>query len=542
MNNNNEIHKNIEKAYNLLNSGDLEKTKKQIDLCKTELPSYITHEDYYQIAFNLGGVAIDYGSFSQNIEYIELGIELSKLIIERFSRASDTNPLSINHYYNLANGYSELNKRRQSSYFDSGEIPKEHLLAKENYRKAMKILTKRELYPHERDIIPQLFTNFGNLLEYIGRSIEAIDFYDMALKIAPTHPVALINKGITLKILAPYTKEHLHLFIMEAKRLIELAKDNSSDIFLDENIKKHLEPIEKFILAHKGHVEIVDIKNSIPINDFHVFLRNFCFKHQLYLTPSSLLGKEENQYFGDPLHIFQMHEKISENSKFEKYISFFNQIKQDFIFSRYLLIQSQYKASFADIIDTDVDYFHPLDYSVYSSYIEMLKVSYRLSIDTFDKIAFFIREYNNVQSIEPTKVNFRNIFSTRKNPFQLRSEHLEHKNKYLFGLFDLSHEMKPGEYLSFAYKRRNTLTHRFISIQEEIQDDHHPEVEKIFIDDFINENIRILNILKSAITYLILYVDTKERSFINSDIVIPIYGQKIDKSLRWNPSSGDSSQ
>ena len=102
--------------------------------------------------------------------------------------------------------------------------------------------------------------------------------------------------------------------------------------------------------------------------------------------------------------------KIDDVEKFDRYTIFFNQIKQDYIFARYLLVQSQYKSSFAEIIDYDVEYYYPQDYSIYSSYIEMMKISYRIALDTLDKIAYFIKDYCELNDIKPHLVDFKNIF------------------------------------------------------------------------------------------------------------------------------------
>jgi len=43
-----------------------------------------------------------------------------------------------------------------------------------------------------------ILTNLGNLLSQIGRVVEALEYYEKALRIIPTFEMALGNKGITL--------------------------------------------------------------------------------------------------------------------------------------------------------------------------------------------------------------------------------------------------------------------------------------------------------------------------------------------------------
>ena len=77
---------------------------------------------------------------------------------------------------------------------------------------------------------------------------------------------------------------------------------------------------------------------------------------------------------------------LNDDITINRYITFLNQIKQDFVLARHFLIQSHYRSDIVDTIDKDVILYDPLDYSIHNAYIQFLKMSLKLTVDTFDKI------------------------------------------------------------------------------------------------------------------------------------------------------------
>jgi len=531
------IEEKIYKASEALDQNDLPLVKTLIDQIERELTSLEKNHYTLQLVASLGGLMIDYGAWTHNIEMVKQGTSCCLELITKFPEEK----LTTIHYYNLANGYAVQRRLAHKFAFENGKIPEEYQQEKYAYRKALELASQGALTAHDRKILPELFTSYGNMLDVMGRPVEALEYYNRALKLQPNKPETLVNKAIVLNHLALYAMGNTHLFIFEAGRLLEIAKQNSPHPQLEKHLTVHLKYINDFIRAHGEEFDIEQYEVSKPISEFHNFMRIFCFKHELYLTPSTLIGKEEHQFFGDPLFISKMKADLQDMQKFYRYITFFNQIKQDYIFSRYLLVQSQYKANHAEVVDQDVDYYYPVDYSLYSSYVEMLKVSYRLAIDTLDKIAFFVKDYCGVKSLNTDNTYFRNVFSTKKNPLELRTELKQFKNIYLFGLLDLALDMRKGEYYEFVYDLRNAVTHRFVSIYSEMILDKDKDVSapKRNLDQFTNTTIQSLQLLKAAITYLVLFVDSHEKNQTSSGLVMPIVLTKAEGVLRWKPSSGD---
>ncbi|HEY60381.1 MAG TPA: hypothetical protein G4N92_06830 [Anaerolineae bacterium] len=531
------IEEKIKQADDALIKNDLPLAKELIDQLEIDFSTLDNNLPNMYLLSNFGGILIDYGSWVNDLKIIKRGVRKIKKIEDFIQKTQ----LPIAHFYNLANGYASMRKFTHFKAFENGMIPVEYTNEKGNYRKAIQIASIKKLEEHEKKILPDLYTNYGNTLDAMGRPVEALEFFNRALVINPNKPEALGNKAITLKHLAFYAYGYPHLFILEAKRLLELALDNSPHPQLKKYLIHHQDQIHEFISTHKSDLKIEQYKTSTPKSTFHKFLREFCFKYGLYLTPSTLIGAREHQFFGDPLFISKMVADLEDTNKFDRYITFFNQIKQDYIFARYLLVQSQYRANHVDVIDQDVDYYYPLDYSITSSYGEMLKVSYRLAVDTLDKIGFFIKDYCKIMSPAVDEVNFRNAFSPNNRSNELRPEIKHMKNKYLYGLMDLASDMKRDGYYSFIYNRRNALTHRFISIHSElmVKGGENKDIPRIHLQDFIDETIHALKILKSAIIYLILFVDVEEKKSIKKGVTVPIIPTKVEGVLRWEPYKGD---
>ena len=103
-------------------------------------------------------------------------------------------------FYNLANGHYGLWNLDASAHLKTARDADDHRLARHYYREAIEHM---QLSDVEDGLACQIWTNYGNSLDRIGRAVEAIDAYDTALRIQPGMGMALGNKGIALSYLAP---------------------------------------------------------------------------------------------------------------------------------------------------------------------------------------------------------------------------------------------------------------------------------------------------------------------------------------------------
>lgn len=104
---------------------------------------------------------------------------------------------------------------------------------------------------------------------------------------------------------------------------------------------------------------------------------------------------------------------------------------------------------------------------------------------------------------------------------------------------DLATDMNKDGFYYYINDRRNAITHRFVSIHSETitMGKKNKDIPCFSINEFENELIKVLQLLKSAIIYLIIFVDKNERKNEPSEFVLPVFFDVIDKSLRWKPNN-----
>jgi hypothetical protein len=521
-----DIKEKLRLASIALDKNDISEVNRFINELENELIIIQDKDLASFIKANLGGLLIDLGSAEKNEPKIIRGISYA----EEYSARSP----SVLSFYNTANGFNSLWDLRKTNEFINGRLDNSLEKAKMYFRKAIEI-SKETSKNYQNDLYEQVLVNYANCFDSVSRSVEAVSQYDNVIKRNNKMGMALGNKGITLIRLAPLSFGFTHTFYLEAYRLLTEALKNPLPLLAKNSFNKNRILVEKIIRKHNG-LKPERIQNLKPINEFHVFLREYCHKNDLYLTPTTLIGSKKSAIYGDPMYISKMVAPIADKTKFDRYITFLDQIKQDYILARYLLVQSQYKSEFVDSIDEGVVLYYPLDYSLYSSYIQMLKTSFRLAVDLLDKIASFISDYYQVNSISKTYVNFRNLFSCSQTPYELRSEFAIRKNPYIFALFDLSLDLRKNGDFKYIYERRNALTHRFLVIHDiVINQSTNDDIPREFLEDFIRECINTLQITRAAVMYLIMMVDYEENSSGERGQSLPITGTLVDGVFRWVP-------
>lgn len=91
----------------------------------------------------------------------------------------------------------------------------------------------------------------------------------------------------------------------------------------------------------------------------------------------------------------------------------FNQIKEEYIYARYLLYKVINPIGKVHFADKETHLEDTLNYSSYSIRIEKLKTAYRTLYSIFDRIAFSLNAYLKLGIVEQ-KVNFDSIWSRLK--------------------------------------------------------------------------------------------------------------------------------
>lgn len=533
MNNEEELtlaYDRILRAFAAMNNNDLGEAARLVSEAEKALQPVQESATAVSMRANLGGLMIDLGSWTNDEGMLAKGTEFTKSALTDLPEDS----LRVGHYYNAANGYLALWQMKAPSAFAKGKIDPSHLEALLLFRAAAALcqsLSKKV----DPKLESEVYVNLANCLDSVGRSMEAIQFYDKALLINPSMGEALGNKGVTLHYLAPLAIGYTHFFLQVSFDLLDKALRQSLHERTSRGFEAHHSQLQSIIEAHEDMQGEKDPQVA-RVSEFHAFHQDFCLKHRLFLTPSSLIGGSQRSPESDSMFISRMVAPLDDEEKFPRFITFLNQIKQDFILARLLLVQSQYRSEDIEAIDREVTLYYPVDYSVHSSYIQMLKASQRIAVDVLDKIAVFARDYCGITSLRVDRVNFRNLWSMRETPLELRQELAIKANWFLYALFSLSLDLAKGGHFESVYQARNTLTHRFLIVHDGLGGNgglH--DVPKIDVHELLNQTIMSIQIARAAVMYLILFVDLAEGGENGRGPQAPVPGYPIDDTFRWVP-------
>ena len=285
------IAQEIDAISELINSGDYQKALKCFHDLETNNPKINT------LKFNKVGFLIDIGFGLKNSKIVKEGIVTGEKLLKDSSHKNQ----KTNLYYNCANGYTSLYHLEYDRERNAKQIVDNENLqnAKRNFREALK-----ETNHFDSKFISQLWTNYGNCLDSLGRGVEALYAYDKALKIDPGFPMALGNKAIALRFFADISGTYREaVYIKSYQMLISVLKNEDLVKFGGIATKKGFEYETKQIEGRFKDKSLLSKNSEHPQYDlsratsFEKFYIGFCSKHKLFLNfhiHDYVLMKNEN--------------------------------------------------------------------------------------------------------------------------------------------------------------------------------------------------------------------------------------------------------
>lgn len=483
-----EIYALAQEATEFMNNGNLEKaleiTKKIMAGGKSATISYY-----------VSGLLIDVGGLLGDITIVEEG---KKLLEDDLDKIAASKSIAPSAYYNLANACQYLFELKACKdptlfYFNQeSDLDK----AKVHFSKALKLETNK-------NTIAQIWVNLGNCLDTLGRGVESLECYNQSLKVKPNFGMALGNKGKAMYLYAHLCGEHTRTFILEAYALLDSAK---SEITLEagqsfSNAKSIIQ--RRFPKLPLGTIpQFPGYKNSGE-SKFERYSIKFCLKNLLYLNVCNFC-QQCNASIGDTAAI--KHMIVRGNSKsYLTLSSFLNEIKQDYVTARFLLIMSEYPGINLDFVDKDVLIIDTLDGVRNNVYTQHVKISYKSLYDILDKISFFINRYLGL-GIKENYVNFSNMWYDDKDRKIIRKEIKSTTNISLNALYDIHKDLDYGE-KRFLKDTRNALTHKFLSVKAGSDLKANVEISE---GTLIKQTIELCQLVRASIIYLLQFVYIQE--------------------------------
>lgn len=473
--------------------------------------------------------------------------DISRLLVEAESLLDTQNRASQAHlYYSMGTVYSDFSKEIETA---DTEPQKKCLYY---FRKSIELIENDE---YEKDIYKpyvdafkaNLYTNYGNLLERCGRKIAAIEQYKKALAINKNFGMAIGNLGMDYRHYGMLEYDYIHRDYfhhfaywllynaveskdpnthIEAKRYFQQAIDCYDQDYIEKVLKPSLD-IPKFSYENIDELEY----------------REWGLANGLFLNTLNDLPVSELCFAADTIHLPNMVVHIGDKPIFH---GMFNQIKQEYIFSRYLYycaLLPQEETHFADKETYLVNF---ADYPQYSIRIEQLKAAYKTLYGLFDKMAYFINSYFEL-GIKEKDVSFRSIwwkeYGGGKYKYAYQNVLNPDENFALASLYWISkdflekYEDSPNPSLKRLSDIRNALEHKYVKITWDI----FSERTDGDIDDlalYVSETemyditLRLLKIIREAILCLCLCVNIEEQkkkqNMDDITAIIPIQFMEYD--------------
>lgn len=484
-----ELNKLLKVAQAQLDRGNYTNVLKIVNQIRaSNIPHHI-------IAYFASRLLIDVGSALGDLTILQEG----KTLLENdFGKIVGVKGLAPTAHYNLANAYLGIFnlyfRKNQSVLFFNKTTPLDE--AKVHLRKALEYKTKDRFSA-------QIFVNLGNCYDYLGRVVEALECYDKALVLEPNFGMALGNKGKALVYYSDLCGEHQHTLILEAYSLLKATKlgvTPEAAISFSDSIKLIERRFQSLPVNNPPKYPGFSIKGKSKFEQYQI---NFCLQNKVYLNVCNFC-KKCNAAIGDTVTIKNMIVPAKDKS-YLILSSYLNEIKQDFVTARLLLILSRYPEINLDFFDKYVTIIDTLDSSVNNVYTQLAKTSFKTFYDILDKIAFFVNDYLKLR-IKEENVSFSKIWYLDKNRKEIKEKILLTKNASLSALYNIHKDLDYGAYRTIK-DTRNALTHRFVKIRisPKIENDRGMSEETL-----VRQTLELAKIVRNAIIYLLQFVNVEE--------------------------------
>lgn len=323
-------------------------------------------------------------------------------------------------------------------------------------------------------ILLSIYTNYANELLACGRVIEALRIYRKAISENNTFSMCVGNYGRALSLYANTINDANHYNILHCYAYLSIKKAvTTPDANLHEEAKKYFnEMVGKY-----DSLNIKDfLSSSITFDEYELgnieesSYRMWCLKNHLFLNPLNDLIEQYSAFAHDPLTITQFTEYVNKDDNVSmnsvsppKWYSMLNQLKEEYIYSRFLCYEGSEKIRQLHYADKAV-LLSNADYNMvnYSIRMEQLKSSFKNLYSIFDQIGFLVNEFWGLRLSEKD-ANAANVFECSHLPTNnvaltaLYWSHCEFIEK--FGNADKASERD-------VKTLRNALEHKFVKVHE----------------------------------------------------------------------------
>jgi len=379
----------------------------------------------------------------------------------------------------------------------------------------------------------QILTNRANVLDLVGRTMDAIEAWDAALAIEPKFGMARGNRGRGLRGYAGmiHGDGDRALLLFQAHDALRSATEPGTAY-------ENFAPAPAMSFFQSAADEVEDVADLDAIREFRSGLagrnvrskaerryREWCSGNRLMLSPLCDVA-DLAPIAVDDLMLPPILEGFGDRPDGHlppTIIGFFSQLKQEYVSARYMLHQGL-ASTRPHFSDRDVSLTDTLDYPLYSLASEKVRTAFRVAYSLLDKIAFFVDRYWALGK-RPDRISFKNVWFKEGRRTLLPSLD-EMPNLALRGLYwiskdlfdeDLKETVAPDARQLHAI--RNALEHGYLRVTEGWAEPFNLDRDRsdafglrIDSDELEAKALRIMKTARSSLMLLAYAVGAEERS------------------------------
>lgn len=469
----------------------------------------------------LVGDLIDFATQLEQPDGLHHAINIAQNIEPRLATPIQNTEL----YYFIGNAWSELQRHRpapETNVWDWNQPEAENAIFA--YRTAKNSEGFTTLRPERQ---ARILTNLANLLDHLGRFVDAIELWDKALQQTPGFGMARGNRALGLRNYGAhlYDKGHKALFFKTAHHELTTALTQEPEAHAVPGFTAARDELAALLppeyLARTTTLHEHPLGTSTEEQDY----RKAMLAARLFLNPLNDLGPHTIAA-QDILRTPPLVVRIGTGPTAQ---SAMNQLKQEYVAARYLYDQGTHEHAEPHYADKNVKLTNTLDYPAYGIRREFLRAAFRIAYSLLDKTAYLLNDYLQL-GMREDRVTFRNLwYDHGEQQRGLRPDFQRRKSLPLRALYWLAKDLAPNEDVTGTLDPdaqhlaliRNHLEHKFLKLHKE---GFHGPARTIATGDladtlslhlhehaFEKKTLRILRLARAAIIYLVLAIHREEQ-------------------------------
>ena len=393
------------------------------------------------------------------------------------------------------------------------------------------------------DLKLRITTNLGNVLDHVGRFVEAIELWDRALGEHPRFAMALANRGQALFWYARYVQDPTQqaILLRESYRSYRTAAALGVEPHARAEMQQWVDHLRSMEDWEALDIPAINFRSKSSKREKKY--RRWCVERRLVLNPMNDATTAENG-MPDTLTLPDIFVTREDSSPaLPAVYAIFNQLKQEYTAARFIVFEAMEDRDRKGLhfADRGVVLYDALDYRCYRLWIEKLKMAFLSAHAVFDKIAYLINEYWKL-SLDIRSTNFNAIWYRDGDVRKGLCARFDDSNNWpLRGLHWLSRDFyyKPKSLQAVLpeakviHDIRNHIAHKYLRVHDDWL--YSASGERKQVDpragypvtdrELEVHTLTLLKLVRSALIYLssaVAHEEADKRKTLNDFLVLPM--------------------